>query len=65
MSDFEDVMVAGGIVWIVSSLIKGLVYLILGIIFICYLIVVVCRGIFATIQEIRENWPQASSGPKE
>jgi hypothetical protein len=62
MSDLDDVMVAAGIVWIVSSLIKGLGYLIIGLVFFCYLIAAVCKGVYVFIRETRAYWPPGATG---
>lgn len=56
MSDvIEDLLVTGGVLWLFSSLLKGLVVCILGVYIIFFTVYSVCREMHQIIKEVRKN----------
>lgn len=69
MSDVDDplgdLLMAGGLVWMFSILIKGLLYALFGIYIILFVIYAVSKEMYQIIKEVRENRSDAESRAEE
>ena len=52
---FGDLMLAGGLVWMISLLIKGLLYALCGIYIVLFVVYSVGKELYQAFKEIREN----------
>ena len=66
MSDIiEDLIITGGVLWMFSILIKGLLYALFGIYIVLFVVYAVSKEIYQIIKEIQENRADAESRAEE
>lgn len=66
MSDIiEDLIITGGVMWLFSILIKGLLYALFGIYIVLFVVYAVSREIYQIIKENRENRADPESRAEE